>query len=190
MVNLIVKIETAARRRLWFFRGFILKAYLTAHGCKVGKRLKCKQWPIFRTIPWKSISIGDNVTLGYSIYFEPLGSGKIFLDDYVQLTQNNIISATERVYLGKYVALAENVSVRDNDHGLAKGMNPRLQPLISTPVTLKDGCGIGRGCAIFRGVTVEEGVIIGAHCILMRNFKSVPYGIYFGNPPKLIDKRR
>ena len=77
----------------------------------------------------------------------------------------------------------------DSDHGIRKSEIPHFQDSISEPVLIKKGTGIGRGSAVFRGVTIEEGVIIGAHVVLMRNFRSVPHGIYFGTPPKLIGKR-
>ena len=190
MRNLLIRLEAGFRNRWFYCKGYLLKFYLFLHGCKVGKRLKCKQWPIFRVIPNRNISIGDHVTLGYGITLEPIPGGRIILCDYVHLTQNVLISAREEVNLGKYVSIAENVSIRDSDHGIAKGIIPHFQKSISQPIVLKDGSGVGRGSAIFRGFVLEEGAIIGAHCILMRNTKTIPNGIYFGSPPRLIAKRK
>jgi acetyltransferase-like isoleucine patch superfamily enzyme len=188
-MNIFVYIEGGFRRRTWLVRGFFLKLFLLLHGCQVGKRLKCKQWPTFRSIPWKSFEIGNFVSIGYRITFETVATGRIILMDYVQLTQDIIISANELVCLEEYVGIAEFVSIRDSDHGLKRDIIPHFQPMISSPILIKKGSGIGRGSAIFRGVIVEEGAIIGANSILMRNFSCVPNGIYFGNPPKLIGKR-
>lgn len=159
------------------------------HGCKVGKKLKCKQFPVFRSVPYKNIIIGNNVSIGYRITLEALEGGKIILKDFVQLTQDIIISSMSEVRLEEYVAVAEFVSIRDSDHGIRKGIVPHFQESVSEPVIVKKGSGLGRGSAVFRGVTIEEGAIIGAQCILTRNFRCVPDGIYFGNPPKLIGKR-
>ncbi|WP_052460998.1 acyltransferase [Psychroserpens mesophilus] len=182
-------IERFIRVRIWKLRGFVLKCYLILHGCKVGKNLTCKQWPTFRAIPKNNISIGNNVNIGYRITLEVTQSGKLTLSDYVSLTQDVLISAANDVFFGEYAVCAEFVSIRDGDHGIRKGIVPHFQESHTDPIRIERGCGIGRGTAIFRGVKIEEDVIIGANCILMRNFSSVPNGIYFGNPPKLIGKR-
>jgi acetyltransferase-like isoleucine patch superfamily enzyme len=182
-------IERYVRVGMWRLKGFFLKYYLVLHGCKVGKNLKCKQWPTFRAIPKNNISIGNNVNIGYRITLEVIPSGKLTLSDYVSLTQDVLISAANNVFLGEYAACAEFVSIRDSDHGIKKGTVWHNQEIITDPIRIEKGCGIGRGTAIFRGVTIKEDAIIGANCILMRNFSSVPNGIYFGNPPKLIGKR-
>lgn len=180
--------EASILKRIWLLKGLILKCYLLIHGCKVGKKLKCKQFPIFRTIPKRnSIEIGDFVSIGYRITLEPIG--KIILKDHVQLTQDILISASSKVELQEYVGIAEFVSIRDSDHGVRKGIIPHFQPSTSTPILLKKGVGIGRGSVVFRGAKIEEHAIIGAHCIVMRNFESIPNGIYFGNPIRLIGKR-
>ena len=182
-------IESGIRRKLWRVRGFLLKSYFVLHGCKAGKGLLCKQWPLFRYIPDKNFEIGDNVIIGYRITFEADRTGKIILKDNVYLTQDILISSRSQVCLEEYVSVAEYVGIRDHDHSLKKGVYIPFQVHNSEPILIKKGSGILRGAAIYRGVVIEEGVIIGSECILMRNFKSVPDGIYFGNPPKLIGKR-
>ncbi len=182
-------IESGLRRKVWLLRGLLLKVYLTLHGCKVGRNLYCKQLPLFRYIPDKNFEFGDNVIIGYRITFEADNNGKIILKDNVYLTQDIIISSRSQVCLEEYTSVAEFVSIRDHDHNLKKGVFLPFQTHNSEPILIKKGSGILRGASVYRGVVVEEGAIIGSECILMRNFKSVPNGIYFGNPPKLIGKR-
>lgn len=186
---LISFIETLLRRRVWFLRGFLLKIYLLLHGCKVGKRLMCRQWPLFRTIPDRDFEIGNDVIIGYRITFETNYTGKIILKDHVYLTQDILISSRSEVCLEEYVGVAENMSIRDHDHKMKKDVFLPFQENETEPIRIKKGSGILRGASIFKGVVVEEGAIIGTGCILMKNFHSVPNGIYFGNPPKLIWKR-
>jgi len=181
--------ESGLRRKIWMLRGFLLKSYLILHGCKVGNGLLCKQWPLFRYIPHKNYELGNHVIIGYRITFEADNNGKIILKDNVYLTQDILISSRSQVCLEEYASVAEFVSIRDHDHSLKKGVFLPFQTHNSEPILIKKGCGILRGASIYRGVIVEEGAIIGSECILMRNFKSVPNGIYFGNPPKLIGKR-
>ena len=167
----------------------MLKLYLRMHGCKVGKGLKCKSWPIFRGLPNKNIYIGDHVGIGYNITFEPFGKGIIIIRDYVNLTQNIIISASDKVYIGNHSGVAEYVSIRDNEHKVSKDKPWRLQETFASPVWIGDDVGIGLGCAILRGARIEDGAIIGAHSIITRNTKIVKNGIYFGFPLKMIGKR-
>ncbi len=181
--------EAGIRNRLWFVRGWLLKTYLKMHGCRIGKSLRCQQWPTFRAVPFRNITFGDRVTIGYRITLEVTRSGKLVLDDGVHLTQDILISCSESVTLGKNVGIAEFVSIRDSDHALKKGVNPHFQESVSDPIMIKDDSGVGRGSAVFRGVVIEEGVVIGANCVLLRGTTTVPYGIYLGNPARLIGKR-
>jgi acetyltransferase-like isoleucine patch superfamily enzyme len=188
-MNYISYPETVFRNRITVFRGFLLRFYLILHGCKVGRKLRCHGWPYFRVIPAKNIFIGEKVTIGKRITIEVCGKGKIILDDQCKLTQDVLISAYQYVRIGKNSGVAEYSSIRDADHGAVAGKLIWNQALISEPINIGEDVQISRGCSLFRGVNIENGVIIGANCILTRNFKSIPNGIYFGNPPKLIGKR-
>ena len=170
-------------------RGYLLKYFLLFHGCKVGKGLRCHGLPDFRTIPDKNIEIGNKVTIGKRITLMVFPGGKLILEDFCKLTQDIIISVNSYVKIGKNSGVAEFSSIRDADHGIKIGELMWDQSLISESVQIGDDVQISRGCSIFRGVKIEEGAIIGAHCILTRNFRCIPNGIYLGNPPKLIGKR-
>lgn len=187
---LIARSTDRFRKLRWYIMGKAVGVFLRAHGCTVGRGLKCKQWPTFRSLASSSITIGDHVTLGYRITIETVPGAHIQLDNHVQLTQDIIISCREHVHLEEHVSLSEFVSIRDSDHGIARSEIPHAQESVSEAVILKRGSGVGRGSALFRGVILEEGALIGANTIVMRGMKTVPYGIYFGNPPRLIMKRR
>lgn len=46
---------------------------------------------------------------------------------------------------------------------------------------------LGANCVVMPGVTIGEGALVGANSLVNRNLK--PWGIYFGNPVKLIGMR-
>lgn len=54
-------------------------------------------------------------------------------------------------------------------------------------VTINDDAYIGAGCVVMPGVTIGEGAIVGANSLVNRNLK--PWGIYHGNPVKLVGWR-
>lgn len=54
-------------------------------------------------------------------------------------------------------------------------------------VTIKDDAYIGANSTVLPGVKIGEGAVVGANSLVNRNLK--PWGIYFGNPVKLIGMR-
>jgi len=187
---LFYKMLASAKNQLAYIRGYIVKVLLLMLGCKVGPKLRCTGWPRFRSIPYKNIVIGENVSIGTNVTFLLSKSGKIILNDYCRLFQDIVISANTEVAIGKGSGVAEFCSIRDADHGNMSNANMREQELFSEPINIGDDVQISRGCAIFKGVKIEDGVIIGANILIFKNFKSVKNGIYLGNPPRLILKRR
>lgn len=55
------------------------------------------------------------------------------------------------------------------------------------PTIIKDDVWIGINCLIMPGLVIEKGSILGGGSIMTKN--SEPYGIYVGNPAKMIKKR-
>ncbi len=186
---MLYKLETALKSKYFKLKGLLLKIYLILHGCKVGKNLKVRSFPTFRTVPRANITIGDNVRLGHHITFQMLGEGKIILKDHVNLTQNILLSASKEIYIGNHSGLAEFVSVRDSYHEMKADAYIDGQRILSEAVRIGDDVGIGRGCAIFHGARVPDGAVIGAHSVITKHTRLIEKGIYFGTPAKLISKR-
>jgi acetyltransferase-like isoleucine patch superfamily enzyme len=186
---LIYHIHVFGRNRFILVRGWLLKMYLLLHGCKVGKKLRCSAWPFFRAVPYNNIRIGNHVTIGKSITLQVQKNGKLFLDDYSKLTENVIIAVNSSVRIGKHTGIAEFCSIRDSDHEISKNTKIWDQPVISEDIIIGNDVQISLGCSIFRGAKIDNGVIIGANSMVFRNSKTIPYGIYMGNPLKLIGKR-
>lgn len=189
MVNLFVYLETGLRNHIHLFRGMILKIYLILHGCKVGKKLRCRGWPYFRLIPNHNITLGDHVTIGKHITLEPHPDGTIFLDDYVILSEYVLISAQCSVTFGKWSGAGEFTSIRDADHGSAIGINIRKQKNIAESVKIGHDVQISRGCTILRGAIIEDGAVIGADSSVWKGIKIEKNGIYVGSPAKLVWER-
>ena len=189
MINLITYIEAAFRNVSSRWRGRLLKLYLLLHGCKVGKGLKCSSFPYFKGFPNKNIFIGDYVDLGRNNTFELSKEGKIILEDYVLFHQNILISCNKEIKIKKWAALAENVSVRDGNHKFAKNEYYRRQEGVSEAIEIGEDSGVSAGCVVLMGSKIAKGVFIGSNSVVTRKTPTEEYGIYAGNPIKLIAKR-
>lgn len=182
-------LETAFRNIIYRCRGKLFKLYLLLHGCKVGKNLKCLQFPKFRIVPYKNIIIGDDVAIGRNVTFEIAKDGNLQLDNHVLLADNILLSTVSSIKIGEWSAIAENVSIRGSFHEMKKDQPYRLQGNISEAILIEEDTGIGAGCVVLMGVIIPKGVFIGSNSTVTKNDELVPYGIYGGNPLKLLKKR-
>lgn len=96
--------------------------------------------------------------------------------------------------IGKDVMMGPNCYMLDNnthitsridvpmmDQGM-KRSNERCQ------VIIEDDCWIGRDVMILGGKTIKRGSIIGARCVLTKNFPE--YAVVGGNPSQMIYSRK
>jgi acetyltransferase-like isoleucine patch superfamily enzyme len=190
MSNLLFKVESIIKNNKFKFKGYLLTIYFRAHGCKVGSKLRCHKFPTFRIIPIKNIEIGNNVTIGYNIYFEILKAGKLIIGDNVKLTQNILITSGSEIKIGDYSLFGENVSIRDGDHNSSIEKSITFQTSTYSPVHIGKDVWIGAGCLILKGSVIPDGVIIGANSVVLKNLQLVSNTIYAGSPVKKIGVRQ
>jgi acetyltransferase-like isoleucine patch superfamily enzyme len=189
MISLIAYIEAALQNISSRWKGRLLKLYLVLHGCKVGKGLKCSGFPYFRGFPNKNIFIGNYVDLGRNNTIELSKDGKLILEDYVVFHQNILISCSKEIKIKKWSGLAENVSVRDSNHSFAKNECYRKQVSVSEAIEIGEDAGIAACSVVLMGSKIAKGVFIGSNSVVTRKMVTEEYGIYAGNPIRLIAKR-
>lgn len=189
MIGLITYFETVKRNSSSRLKGFFLKIYLILHGCKVGRGLKCASFPYFKGFPNGNITIGSHVDFGRNNTIE-LSGGKIVFEDYVLLHQNILISCNNSITLKKWSAVAENVSIRDGNHSFSKEKPYRLQEGVSEAIEIGEDCGIGAGTVVLMGAKVSKGAFIGSNSVVTKKTIIEEYGIYAGNPLRLISMRK
>lgn len=170
-------------------KGKVLKLYLIILGCKVGRNLKCKQFPIFRSIPSKNIVIGNNVNIGYRITLDIQKTGKLVLGDKVNLTQDVIISSIESVEINNDTLIAENVSIRDGDHQFELGLNINSQSFTTSKISIGKDVWIAAGVRVLKGSIIPDGCVIAANSIVLQKSTLYPYSVYVGVPVKKVSTR-
>jgi acetyltransferase-like isoleucine patch superfamily enzyme len=188
-MNLVSRLHIIWKNNLYKFKGILLKIYLKAHGCEVGKGLRVIAFPQFRTVPVGNIRIGNHVSLGSNIVLQVFPDGNLVLDDHCKLVHDVFILSAKSVYIGKHSGIAERCSIRDTEHGAKAGIPMYEQALHSQEVHIGHDVQISLGSAVLAGAKIADGVVIGAGSIITRNLQTVENGIYFGNPPRLISKR-
>ena len=189
MLGLMVYIEQAFRNFKLRFKGRCLKIYLLLHGCRVGKGLKCVQFPTLSLVPYKNISIGNNVTIGEHILIEVVKGGTLKINDGVNLTRNVVIVVNSSVEIGNNCLIAENVSIRDANHQVQKDKIIHEQDSDIEPIKIGKDVWLGANTVVLKGANIPEGCVIGANSLVLEKSALEPYGIYGGSPLKLLKVR-
>lgn len=134
-------------------------ALLKAFGAKIGKGLVIKNNVCIK-FPWK-ITIGDNVWLGEYAWIDNL--------DYVTIGNNVCISQGALLLTGNHDYTRSSFDYRN------------------APIKIEDGAWIGAKTVVCPGVIVNSHAILTVGSIATKSMEE--YGIYQGNPAKLIRKR-
>lgn len=181
--------ETLARNALALFRGSLFGLYLRMHGCQVGKKLRCLGWPVMRCVPKGNIRIGHHVSLGKGVVLEITETGSLQLDDHALIGDYCTLSSAHSISMHKWSGIAERVSIRDNFHGMHADELYRLQASSGSPVVLEEDTGVGAGAVLLQGARLPKGAFVGANAVITVHTPLEPYGIYAGNPAKLVKSR-
>lgn len=92
--------------------------------------------------------------------------------------------------IGNDVMIGPNLCILPHNHHFERTDITMLEQGIEAPrvTRIEDDVWIGRNVIMTPGRTVRRGTIIGAGCVLTKDFE--PYSIVGGNPSRLIRKRK
>jgi len=79
------------------------------------------------------------------------------------------IVATKRIEIGADALIAENVTIRDQDHATAGSGPYRIQGFDCGPVSIGTNVWVGAGAIVLKGVKIGEGAIIAAGAVVSKN---------------------
>lgn len=188
-MNFLFKTRIRLRNLRFRIKGELFKLYLLSCGCKVGRGIKCKTFPIMRTIPKKNITVGNKVNFGYRVSLDIRDGGQLIIGNNVNLTQDIVISALDKVDIGDDVLIAEYVSIRDGDHKYERRKKINQQSLVKSPIVIASDVWIGAGSKILKGANLKKGCIVAANSIILEKTITAEYNIYAGSPAKKIGER-
>jgi len=183
-MNIIKRASEGFKRRLWHF---INKTKFK----ELGNRSFIYK-PMVLTP--SSIVINNNVFVHFNARIEGIESyegitykPEIILDDNCTIQQNIHLTCAQKVYIGKYTAIAANVTITDIHHPYDDINVPiEKQRLEIKPVL------IGDDCKIYNNSVILPGTIIGRHCTIGANSVvsgTIPeYSVVTGAPAQIVKR--
>jgi acetyltransferase-like isoleucine patch superfamily enzyme len=121
----------------------------------------------------------------YGSEYIRLGKGVSF-NDYCHLTA----SKDAEIIIGDDVLIGPFVVINTGDHNYKDGqLKIREQGHIKSNIIIGTDVWIGARVTILRGARVENGCVIAANTLITRHVKMEPYGVYGGNPIRLLSRR-
>jgi len=133
------------------------------------------------------VSIGHSITLQKGTLVDAQ-RGYVTIGDDVSLNHYSIVLGTGGVSIGNSVRIAAHCMIVSFDHNFDDRKVPiTKQGITKKPVVIEDDVWIGAGAKILGGTVVSRGCVIGANAVIKG--RTEPYGIYVGNPARLIKYR-
>lgn len=133
------------------------------------------------------VSIGHSVTLQKGSLVDAQ-RGYVELGDDVSLNHYSIILGSGGVAIGNFVRIAAHCMIVSFDHNFGRRDIPiTKQSITKKPIVIEDDVWIGAGAKILAGSVISRGCVIGANAVVKG--KTEPYGIYVGNPARLLKYR-
>lgn len=146
-----------------------------------------RQWAV---LSQHGLSLGDHVVIGKDALVSVVGGGEMTLADGVILSDRarvvckygrltvgsrsfvgigSILVARDQISIGADCQIAENVSIRDQDHRTGTGQALAESGYDTAPVTLGDNVWIGAGAIVLKGVTIGDNAVIGAGAVVTKD---------------------
>ena len=135
----------------------------------LGKGVRFEGWV---DVPQKGgrISIGDQAYICRFVEFSVGAGGELIVGEKVFIGRGVVISAHQRVAIGRQTMLGEYVSIHDNDHRTDRGDLPVAERgYVSNALEIGPNCWIGAKSVLVRGSGMEENCVLGAGAVLTRH---------------------
>jgi acetyltransferase-like isoleucine patch superfamily enzyme len=140
------------------------------------------------------IIVRDNVFVSYNSRIEGIVtyadinySPEIILDSNCSIQQNVHITCANRIYIGKYTAIASNVTITDIHHPYNDINIPiENQKLIVSSVSIGDGCKINNNVVILPGTAIGRHCTVGANSVVNGNIPD--YCVVVGMPGRIVKR--
>lgn len=128
---------------------------------------------------------------------ESMHHGKVIMHDWSKIGPNSVITAVNRVEIGKDTAIASGVTIIDNNthpinpadrrymrHTPHHSLERHNRFSANAPIIIGENVWIGTKARIQKGVTIGDNAIIAANSVVTKNVPA--NAIAAGNPAKIV----
>lgn len=136
--------------------------------CRVGRGCSLASGVRFRATDGGNIALGDQVAIDrFADVTAKFGSLRIGPRTYVG--QFSVICARENIRIGADCLIAENVTIRDQDHRFGDGLVTAQAGFSTSPVVIGSNVWVGAKATITKGVSIGDNSIIGANAVVTQD---------------------
>lgn len=114
---------------------------------------------------------------------------KVKIGNYVFIEEGAHISCREGIDIGNYVMIGPKITILGGDHKFddTKTMMWYHTKGIDKKIIIEDDVWIGANVTLLKNAHISKGCVIGACSVVTK--KTEPYGVYVGNPAKIVKYR-
>jgi len=185
--TLVASLERSARlMQRW--RGARLRGYIRLLGGKCGSNIRAERGVLIRHPPHRGWSIGSGCYFGTGVVIDVSSEARFAIGHSTKIMHRVSLSASDSVIIGARVQIADNATVRDNNHDVRVLGRPMIDlPTVNSGVRIGSDVWIGHGVAVLAGVTVGAGAVVGANAVVTRDVAAG--SIAAGVPARLLRLR-
>jgi len=121
------------------------------------------------------------------------GTGDLFIGENSYINSGTVIYTGNGIQIGSGVLIAANCTLAPVNHEYASKdktiLSQRFMPS-KGGILVEDDVWIGANSVICDGAIIRQGAVIGANSVVLGGEELESYGVYVGNPLRLIKRRQ
>ncbi len=160
----------------------VIRARIVLRGCTLdGPRVRLRGNP--HVSAKGRVRIGDNVSIHSFLHRVQLSAGKgaeLTIGEDTFINNGVVLSAREKVHIGKRVQIAPHVIAMDCDY---HGVEDRSESP-TAPIIVEDDVWLATRCTLLKGVRIGRGSVVAAGAVVTKDVP--PYTLVGGVPARPI----